>query len=87
MFLCNAHAAHGVVTALPSLSWNSGDILVFVATCLGYAVLVLGAGIALCALVGLLFRGFARLTDIVHEMHVHGRNWKQAVLRSRRSNR
>lgn len=58
----------------------------FVATCIGYAVLVLGAGIALCALVGLLFRGLARFTDWVHEVHVHG--WKgRPGRRIRKNNR
>ena len=73
-----------VVAALPDLSWNASGLLAWIANIVGYAVLILAAAIAVCAVIGIFFRGFSRLCDWVHEKRVHG--WsRRPSIRKRRS--
>jgi hypothetical protein len=54
------------------LSWDAATTLETVVTFIGYAVLVLAIGIAVCAVIGILLRGVSRFVDWVHEVRVHG---------------
>lgn len=71
-----------MVFPLPDFTWNAVEIIEAIATFVGYAVLVLGIGIAACAVIGIVLQGISRFFDWLHEARVHGLSGRKNMRRA-----